>query len=170
MIDRLFPQVRLSKLSGTVIRGAARTCSIRPAERRELHQRCRAARDRLGSRIRQDLPRSVRLPATAVQAPDGARARRPTGRGARVFARWWTTSLVEDLPASERFFAGGDTTVRGFSLDRLGTTETITSSGFPTGGNAVVILNAELRHLLGRCRRSRSSTPATSTPRRTSST
>ena len=27
----------------------------------------------------------------------------------------------QDLPASERFFAGGDTTVRGFSLDRLGT-------------------------------------------------
>jgi outer membrane protein assembly factor BamA len=25
------------------------------------------------------------------------------------------------LPASERFFAGGDTTVRGFALDRLGT-------------------------------------------------
>ena len=24
-----------------------------------------------------------------------------------------------DLPASERFFAGGDTTVRGFALDRL---------------------------------------------------
>ena len=29
--------------------------------------------------------------------------------------------VVEDLPASERFFAGGDTTVRGFALDRLGT-------------------------------------------------
>ena len=28
------------------------------------------------------------------------------------------TQTVQDLPASERFFAGGDTTVRGFSLDR----------------------------------------------------
>ena len=25
--------------------------------------------------------------------------------------------IVEDLPASERFFAGGDTTIRGFALD-----------------------------------------------------
>ena len=29
-----------------------------------------------------------------------------------------------DLPASERFFAGGDTTVRGFALDQLGTPAT----------------------------------------------
>ncbi len=52
---------------------------------------------------------------------------------------------VEDLPASERFFAGGDTTVRGFSLDRLGDEQTITASGFPTGGNGLILLNAELR-------------------------
>ena len=25
--------------------------------------------------------------------------------------------VIEDLPASERFFAGGDTTIRGFALD-----------------------------------------------------
>jgi outer membrane translocation and assembly module TamA len=53
--------------------------------------------------------------------------------------------VVQDLPASERFFAGGDTTVRGFSLDRLGTPETISPTGFPTGGNGLVVLNAELR-------------------------
>ena len=52
---------------------------------------------------------------------------------------------VEDLPASERFFAGGDTTLRGFALDSVGTTETITASGFPRGGNGLVLLNAELR-------------------------
>jgi outer membrane translocation and assembly module TamA len=55
------------------------------------------------------------------------------------------TQNVDDLPASERFFAGGDTTVRGFSLDRLGTAETISTSGFPTGGNGLIIFNAELR-------------------------
>jgi outer membrane translocation and assembly module TamA len=53
--------------------------------------------------------------------------------------------IVQDLPASERFFAGGDTTVRGFSLDRLGSDATISPSGFPTGGNSLVVLNAELR-------------------------
>jgi outer membrane protein insertion porin family len=52
---------------------------------------------------------------------------------------------VRELPASERFFAGGDTTIRGFSLDSVGTPETITPAGFPKGGDAVIILNAELR-------------------------
>jgi len=54
------------------------------------------------------------------------------------------TVTIDELPASERFFAGGDTSVRGFSLDRLGTAETITPSGFPTGGNGVIVLNGEL--------------------------
>ncbi len=53
--------------------------------------------------------------------------------------------VVQDLPASERFFAGGDTTVRGFALDRLGSDETISPSGFPVGGNGLIVLNAELR-------------------------
>jgi outer membrane translocation and assembly module TamA len=52
---------------------------------------------------------------------------------------------VDDLPASERFFAGGDTTVRGFGLDQLGSTETLDANGFPRGGNSVLVLNAELR-------------------------
>ena len=51
---------------------------------------------------------------------------------------------VDDLPASERFFAGGDTTVRGFALDRLGAADTI-KDGSPLGGSAVVIFNGELR-------------------------
>jgi outer membrane protein assembly factor BamA len=52
---------------------------------------------------------------------------------------------VSDLPASERFFAGGDTTIRGFALDTVGAPETINSQGFPKGGNATIILNGELR-------------------------
>ena len=53
---------------------------------------------------------------------------------------------IEDLPASERFFAGGDTSIRGFGLDMVGLTpQTISPSGFPRGGNAVLILNGELR-------------------------
>ena len=53
--------------------------------------------------------------------------------------------IVTDLPASERFFTGGDTTVRGFALDRLGSEATLNADGFPTGGNAMVVLNLELR-------------------------
>jgi outer membrane protein insertion porin family len=60
--------------------------------------------------------------------------------------------LVERLPASERFFAGGDTTVRGFALDKLGSRhipsqpgDTLDQDGVPIGGNGLVIFNAELR-------------------------
>jgi outer membrane translocation and assembly module TamA len=51
---------------------------------------------------------------------------------------------VKDLPQPERFFAGGDTTVRGFALDTLGRPDTI-EEGFPLGGNAETIFNVELR-------------------------
>ena len=53
--------------------------------------------------------------------------------------------IVEDLPASERFFAGGDTTIRGYALDTVGAPNTISPDGFPRGGNAVLIMNGELR-------------------------
>ena len=52
---------------------------------------------------------------------------------------------VEDLPASERFFAGGDSTIRGFALDSVGAPETISANGFPTGGNSLLLLSGELR-------------------------
>jgi outer membrane protein assembly factor BamA len=56
-----------------------------------------------------------------------------------------TVVLVRDLPASERFFAGGDTTIRGFALDSVGAPETIATNGIPQGGDAEIVLNAELR-------------------------
>jgi outer membrane protein insertion porin family len=57
------------------------------------------------------------------------------------------------IPEPERFFAGGDTTVRGFALDTLGVRhdpidpqrDTIDKNGFPIGGNATVILMGEAR-------------------------
>jgi outer membrane protein assembly complex protein YaeT len=48
----------------------------------------------------------------------------------------------EFLIPSERFFAGGGTTVRGFEQDRLGPIDAL---GNPLGGEAVFILNNELR-------------------------
>ncbi len=57
---------------------------------------------------------------------------------------------VGELPLSERFFAGGDRSVRGFALDRLGDEATIDQDGFPLGGNATLIFNAELRTLVTR--------------------
>jgi outer membrane protein insertion porin family len=55
------------------------------------------------------------------------------------------TTIIDDLPASERFFAGGETTIRGYDLDKVGRPNTIGSNGFPTGGNAILLLNGELR-------------------------
>ncbi len=58
------------------------------------------------------------------------------------------------IPEPERFFAGGDTTNRGFALDSLGVrheppnvaVDTIDPvNGLPIGGNATVIFNGELR-------------------------
>jgi outer membrane translocation and assembly module TamA len=52
----------------------------------------------------------------------------------------------KQLPASERFFAGGDTTIRGFALDRVGIPgKTLDQDGVPIGGNGLVIFNGELR-------------------------
>lgn len=54
-------------------------------------------------------------------------------------------TTIEEVPASERFFAGGGTTVRGFALDSVGTPGTLSPQGFALGGNAVVLINGELR-------------------------
>lgn len=48
----------------------------------------------------------------------------------------------QELIRSERFFAGGSTTVRGFRTDTLGPKNIL---GNPLGGDAVFILNQELR-------------------------
>jgi outer membrane protein assembly complex protein YaeT len=163
LIDRIFPQVRISKLSFTAIRDtrndvldpdrglflildselAARVIASEVGFTRTFAQgfgfyrlpSARRAVLALGARLglahgfRREVPR-VGLDGQPILGDDGARL----------------VDVVEDqLPASERFFAGGDTTVRGFSLDRLGTDATISATGFPTGGNGLVVLNSELR-------------------------
>ncbi|MCC7127004.1 MAG: BamA/TamA family outer membrane protein, partial [Acidobacteria bacterium] len=50
--------------------------------------------------------------------------------------------LGGEVPRTERFFAGGGTTLRGFGEASLGPRD---ASGIPTGGNATLVLNAELR-------------------------
>lgn len=54
--------------------------------------------------------------------------------------------IIQELPANERFFAGGSTTVRGYAVDTVGVfPATLTATGVPIGGDATVVLNAELR-------------------------
>ena len=65
----------------------------------------------------------------------------------------------QDLIPSERFYAGGGTSVRGFAEDGLGGVDFF---GDPRGGNGMLILNQEARvPLFGGCTASPSSMPAT---------
>ena len=52
------------------------------------------------------------------------------------------------LPLPDRFFAGGDNSLRGFALDTVGPLEPSTTGDLvPTGGNALLLGSAELRFL-----------------------
>ncbi len=55
------------------------------------------------------------------------------------------SSFVDPLLFSERFFVGGADTVRGYLDNGLGATDI---TGLPTGGNAMLVLNQELRRPL----------------------
>ncbi len=49
------------------------------------------------------------------------------------------------IPLSERFFSGGRSTVRGYAQDSLGVLGETVNGTIPTGGNAMLILNEEIR-------------------------
>jgi outer membrane protein assembly complex protein YaeT len=153
-IDRIFPQVRVSAFSGSVVRDT-RDDALDPTRGFFLSAEGSLAGRAIGGQVGfvksylqahayRRLPIGQRVvlagrvavglaegfprPATVV-APDGT----------------VTEETIEDLPASERFFAGGDTTMRGFALDSVGTPATITDTGFPRGGNGLLLMNVELR-------------------------
>lgn len=74
--------------------------------------------------------------------------------GLGVLASGLRVSLAEpfgggEVPISERFFAGGITTLRGFGLNEVGPTERVIIEGrledVPIGGDALLIGNLELR-------------------------
>ncbi len=55
------------------------------------------------------------------------------------------------LPLPDRFFAGGDSSIRGFALDAVGPQEMTADGGTaPSGGNALIVGSAELRIDVGR--------------------
>ena len=51
--------------------------------------------------------------------------------------------LPQVIPLPERLFAGGGTSLRGFALNQAGPRDALT--GFPVGGQALVMLNQEVR-------------------------
>ena len=72
--------------------------------------------------------------ATVGLADGLPREAQPTDEDGRPDRR--PSLVIEDLPASERFFAGGDTTIRGFALDTVGAPKTITPAGFRAAATA----------------------------------
>ena len=156
-IDRLFPEVRLSAFSGAISRDT-RDDVVEPTAGTWLSGEASAAVRFLGGEVGflktyfqgswfKRLPgeRGIVFATRAtVGLADGLpREAQPTDEEGRPIEG--PPIVIEDLPASERFFAGGDTTIRGFAVDSVGTPETLTPRGFPRGGNGLLILNAELR-------------------------
>jgi outer membrane protein insertion porin family len=162
LVDRLFPQVLLSSFSGSVIRDT-RSDQLDPSAGRYYSANAQLAARSIGSEVGffktyltaqafRTLPAAQRL-VVAGSARLGMATGFPheiillDAEGQPIVGPNGQPQIetLLDLPASERFFAGGDTTVRGFALDRLGTPETIDANGIPIGGNGLVIFNAELR-------------------------
>ncbi len=156
-IDRLFPQVRLSSFSGAAARDT-RDDLVEPGRGTFLSAEGTVAARALGGQV--GFIKSYIQGSWFTRFPGAARvvfATRAAAGLADGFEREvpafdddgnpipGETDVIEDLPASERFFAGGDITIRGFALDTVGAPNTISEQGFPKGGNAVLILNAELR-------------------------
>lgn len=153
LIDRLFPEVGLSKFSLSLFRDT-RNDVLDPDRGTFLSTDNDLAARAIGSEVGFV---QTSLQAAAFRRLPSRRRMVLRMRGLLGMSRGFERPVeqidengqpvvvsITDLPASERFFAGGDTSVRGFSLDRLGTSATITPSGFPTGGNGVIVLNSEL--------------------------
>jgi outer membrane protein insertion porin family len=158
-IDRLFPNARLSSFSGSIVRDT-RNDPLAPQTGALLSADGELASRYIGSEIG--------FAKTFLQAfvyrPVGGSERLTFAGGTRLglavgFARVVqetgpdgqpVETTVNDVPAARRFFAGGDTTVRGFPNDQLGAPDTFSSDGVAKGGNAELIFNGELRaKLLG---------------------
>jgi outer membrane protein insertion porin family len=158
LIDRTFPQFRLSSFSGTVI-DDTRDDAVEPSSGGYVSANGQLAGRGIGSEI--GFVKSVFTAQTFHVVPHTNRivfaANARLGMAApfpreSIDAATGLPVVIRDLPQSERFYAGGDTTIRGFALDTVGTrhvpsqpNDTLDENLLPIGGNGLVILNAELR-------------------------
>jgi outer membrane protein insertion porin family len=174
LIDRTFPDYLLSGFSGTIIRDT-RDDPVDPTAGRYVSANAQLFGRTIGGQVGfaksfltaqtfHVLPHTNRL-VFAGDARIGLAAGFPRPavdnkgnplvdrHGVPLIDTDGQPLIIRDLPASERFYAGGDTTIRGFSLDRVGVRhdpedpqrDTIDAAGLPKGGNGLVIFNAELR-------------------------
>jgi outer membrane protein insertion porin family len=165
IIDRLFPQVRLSIVAGTLV-WDRRDNPLSPTSGTFITADVEAAARVIGSEVGYD---KTFLQASDFYALD-PRARTVLAMRAEIgLARGFprlapdvdaagapivdengqpVLKTVRDLPASQRFFAGGSTTVRGFQQDRLGVPEILDVHGLSSGGNGLIVVNAEVRRVV----------------------
>lgn len=161
-IDRFFPQVRLSSFSGAIVRDT-RDDPLDPSRGVFASVESKLAARAIGSEVgfvrtfvqtfvfkalpakrRAIFAGAARL-GIASGFPREVIVRDEAGNPVLGDGGQPLVDVVRDIPASERFFSGGATTVRGFGLDRLGAAGVIDSAGFSRGGDALLVLNAELR-------------------------
>ena len=157
-IDRLFATVRLSSFTLSALRDT-RDDQVNPQAGQYVSASGQLAARAIGSQV--GFAKSVFTAQTFHVIPrshgvifaGNARLGLAAGfpRDVEIVSATGDTVIernVKNLPEPERFFAGGDSTARGFALDTLGRPETIIN-GFPTGGNGLVLFNAELRVPVG---------------------
>jgi outer membrane translocation and assembly module TamA len=166
LIDRIFPQVRLSILSAGLLIDR-RNDPLSPSRGTFIAAEYEMALRPLGSEVgyvksfyQMSWYRALSSSARSVLAlrgqmglahgflrtvprldEDGQPVLGPDGQP--------ITDRVQDLPVSQRFFAGGGTSVRGFQLDRLGVPEVLNPDGLSRGGNGLLVGNIELRQIVG---------------------
>ena len=153
LIDRVFPNVRLSSFSLSVVRDT-RDDSLNATRGQYFSAYGQLAAKALGGEV--GFFKSF-FRASAFRQVERARGTVLAGNVFLGLATGFTQidpngNVIRDLPQSERFYAGGDTTMRGFLLDQLGVqhippqaNDTIDPNGFPLGGNAEMLGNFEVR-------------------------
>ena len=161
LVDRIFPNVLLSSFSGSIIRDTSDDL-VDATRGQYLSLNGQLAARAIGSEVgffKTYLTAKTFHPVTQsarVVLAGNARLGMAVGFLREIIQtddqNNPLTNITRDLPASERFYAGGDTTMRGFALDQLGVrhippqpSDTIDASGFPLGGNGLVLFNGEAR-------------------------
>ncbi len=166
LIDRQFPQVRLSTFSGSAI-WDRRNDPIAPSHGTLASANLEVAPKAIGSEV--GFVKTL-LQVSGYRAIDDGHRFVAAARAEVGLAHGFATQefidpttgqpvinpstglpvFVAGLPASERFYSGGGSSVRGFDQDVLGVPILITNSGLSLGGNGLVVLNLELRTRVGR--------------------
>ncbi|HMB82059.1 MAG TPA: BamA/TamA family outer membrane protein, partial [Vicinamibacterales bacterium] len=158
LVDRLFSNVRLSSFASSLTRDT-RNDPVDPSHGeyasisgqlagRAIGSEIGFAKSFLTAQMFRTVPHSNRIVFAA-----SARIGLAAGFPRESVDEQGNVVQIVDLPPSERFYAGGDSTVRGFELDQLGVRhtpadpvhDTIDSDGFAIGGNALVVFNGEIR-------------------------